>query len=56
MLKSAQIQNKVISNLWYFDIIIIRSFYTALFSALEHLTVHVTCDSERVTVSFYSAD
>ena len=36
MLKSAQIQNKVISNLWYFDIIIIHGFYTPLFSALEH--------------------
>ena len=44
MLKSAQIQNKVISNLRYFVIIIIiiiNSFYIALFSALEQ--THRAC-------------
>ena len=40
----------------FLTIIIIHSFYIALFSALEqtHCT-YVACDSERVTVSFYSA-
>ena len=36
--------------------IIIHRFYTALFSALGQThCAHVACDSERVTVSFYSA-
>ena len=35
---------------------IIHSFYTALFYALEQTRcAHVTCYSERVTLSFYSA-
>ena len=38
-------------------IIIIHSFYIALFSALEqtHGCAHVACDSEWVTATFYSA-
>ena len=37
-------------------IIIIDRFYIALFSALEQTHfAHVACDSEGVTVSFYSA-
>ena len=39
-----------------FIIIISHSFYIALFSTLEQThCAHVTCDSEWVTVSFYSA-
>ena len=40
----------------YIIIIIIHSFYTALFSALEQThRAHIACDSEWVTATFHSA-
>ena len=54
--KASFISSKLfLIKLYVYIIIIIHSFYIALFSALEQTQYsHVACDSEWVTVSFYT--